>query len=201
MTDVLTRTLDRYRLPAGPLRFLLRAMAMALVWKAAYVLLMRPSGIPDRWMVRQLGASTAWLLDRAGGADVSARYTLQPTGGEERLPEPASMIYVDGRAMLSIHAPCNGLDLMVLAAGFVLCYPGTWRRRALFVPLCVVAVALMNVVRCGLLCAVRLGMPEQFDFLHKFLFNLVAYACVFLLWTAYAGRGILRQGGVAGRPS
>jgi hypothetical protein len=59
----------------------------------------------------------------------------------------------------------------------------------------------MNVVRCGLLCAVRLGMPEQFDFLHKFLFNLVAYACVFVLWTAYAGPGVLRRGGVAGRPS
>jgi exosortase/archaeosortase family protein len=201
MTDVLTRTLDRYRLPVGPLRFLLRAMVMAVVWKAAYVLLMRPSGIPDRWMVRQLGASTAWLLDRTGSAEVHARHTLQPTGGEERLLEPASMIYVDGRAMLSIHAPCNGLDLMVLAAGFVLCYPGTWRRRAVFVPLCLVAVALMNIMRCGLLCAVRLGMPEQFDFLHKFLFNLVAYACVFLLWTAYAGPGVLRRGGVAGRPS
>ncbi len=183
------RVSARYGLPPETRRFMLRAIIGVVVWKAAYLLVLRPSDIPDGWMVRQLGSSTVWMLRMLGEDGYSAQNTQQQLKPDDPVLETVSVIHAgDGRAMLSIEPPCNGLDLMVLSVGFVLCYSGSWRRKMLFVPLCILSVCLMNVLRCGLLCLLWAGIPELFESMHKFVFNLLAYACVFGLWMAYVGQ-------------
>jgi len=188
MKDVLKRAIARYGLPPETIHFMLRALIGVVVWKAAYLLVLRPSGVPDDWLVRQLGSSTVRMLRIVGEDGYSEKIFQQRKGGDPVL-ETVSVIHAgDGRALLAIEPPCNGLDLMVLSAGFVLCYSGPWRRKMLFIPLCILTVGLMNVLRCGLLCLLWTGIPAFFDSMHKVVFNLFAYACVFGLWMAYAGR-------------
>lgn len=191
MKELLNRVSARYGLPLETSRFMFRALIGVIVWKAAYLLVLRPSGMPDGWLVRHLGSSTVLMLRMLGAEGYSAHISLQQLKGGDPVLETVSTIHAaGGRAMLSIEPPCNGLDLMVLSAGFVLCYAGSWRRKALFVPLCILSVCLMNVLRCGLLCLLWAGIPQLFDSMHKFVFNLFAYACVFGLWMAYAGQGL-----------
>lgn len=198
MNDVLMRASARYGLPPEAMRFMIRALIGVVVWKTAYLLVLRPTGMPDDWLVRRLGGSTVWLLHHLGAEGYSAQHTLQRLKAGDPVLETVSTLHAaGGRAMLSIEPPCNGLDLMVLSAGFVLCYSGTWRRKALFIPLCIVTVFLMNILRCALLCLVWVGMPQLFESMHKFAFNLFAYACVFGLWTAYVGRGVPMRSGLA----
>lgn len=188
MKEVLTRAYVRYGLPPETGRFMLRALLGVVAWKAAYLLVLRPSGFPDGWLVRQLGGSTVRMLRMLGADGYTAHTILQQKAGDPVL-QTVSVIHASGgRALLSIEPPCNGLDLMVLSAGFVLCYSGTWRRKLIFIPLGILAVHLMNILRCGLLCLLWVGIPELFDSMHKFVFNLFAYACVFGLWIAYAGQ-------------
>lgn len=189
MKDVLMRASARYGLPMETSRFMLRAIIGVVVWKASYLLVLRPSGIPDDWLVRQLGSSTVRMLRMLGEEGYSAQHSLQRLKAGDPVLETVSVIHTGGdRAMLSIEPPCNGLDLMVLSAGFVLCYSGSWRRKLIFIPLCILSVYLMNILRCGLLCLLWAEIPQFFDSMHKFVFNLFAYACVFGLWMAYAGQ-------------
>lgn len=188
MKDVLKRAHVRYGLPPETIRFMLRALIGVVVWKAAYLLVLRPSGVPDDWLVRRLGSSTVRMLRIVGEDGYSAKIVQQRKDVDPVL-ETVSVIHTgEGRALLAIEPPCNGLDLMVLSAGFVLCYSGSWKRKMLFIPLCILSVCLMNVLRCGLLCLLWTGIPAFFDSMHKVVFNLFAYACVFGLWMAYAGR-------------
>lgn len=191
MKNPMSRVSAVFGIPQEAMRFMLRAFLAFVVWKMAYVLVLRPSGIPDRWLLRQLGQATVRMLDMAGPDDsYSSRYMLRSQGASDPVPEPVSVLYAGGgRAMLSMEAPCNGLDLMVLSAGFVLCFPGTWRRKSLFVPLCLLSVFIMNVIRCWLLCLLWTGMPQLFEPMHKVVFNILAYSCVFGLWVAYVGQG------------
>lgn len=186
----MSRLSAAFGIPQEAMRFTKRAFLSFVLWKTSYLLFMRPSGIPDRWLVEHLGHATVWFLDLFGEEGYRSQFVYRSHPAIDPVMEPVSLLYAaDVRPVLYIEAPCNGLDLMVLSAGFVLCYPGTWRRKSLFVPICLLSVFAINVVRCGLLCLLWSGIPELFDSMHKFIFNLLAYACVFGLWMAYVGQG------------
>jgi exosortase/archaeosortase family protein len=86
---------------------------------------------------------------------------------------------------IGIFTPCNGLELMVLGSGFILCFDGTWRKRMLYVSAVLSGVFVVNVLRCCLLTVIKTDHPAYFEFAHKYLFNLAGYGFVFLLWMRY----------------
>ena len=91
---------------------------------------------------------------------------------------------------------CNGLAVLSLFVGFVLAYPGSWARRAWFIPLGIVIVLGTNVVRCAVLLLLQRQSMEAFELGHGGAGLVVFYFVVFLLWMVWARIG----GGDAPRP-
>jgi len=179
-------------LPSGASAFLFRAVLLFLGWKALYILVLFPLGEPDGWLVRRLGESTVGILNLAHGGEryrVSHGYERSHDG--QLGPVGSSIVYRPGVGSdLGIGVPCNGLELMVLSAGFILCFHGHWRRKAVYILASVAFVFAVNILRCCLLTVIKVGHTEYFEFAHKYLFNLAGYAAVFGVWMRYI-RGLM----------
>lgn len=179
-------------LPAGAPTFLFRAVVLLLLWKAVYVVVLVPLGEPDGWMVRKLGETTVGILNLIHGEEVY-RVSHGIRRGPENRSDPVgrSIVYRPGVGSdLGIAAPCNGLELMVLSAGFILCFHGHWRRKMVYVVASLAFVFAVNILRCCLLTVIKVGHTEYFTFAHKYLFNLAGYAAVFGVWMRYV-RGLV----------
>ena len=87
-------------------------------------------------------------------------------------------IGIDGTHGLWIGDPCNGLVLFALFVGFVLVYPGPWKKKLWFIPFGIVTIHILNVLRIvGLALTVHyFPDPELLDFNHT------VYVYLFGLW-------------------
>ncbi len=167
--------------------FLKAAVLMFFTWKIVYALVLQPSEIPDGWLVRSLASSTTMLLNVIDRQDrFSVIHARRQQENKSKGWEPHAVIFRNGKhAVLGIHAPCNGLELMVLAAGFIICLHGPVLRKMIYVVFAVVGVFTLNIIRCCLLAEITLHHPVHFDLVHKYLFNIVAYIFIFFLWMSY----------------
>jgi exosortase/archaeosortase family protein len=175
-------------LPSGASSFLKKAVGLFIGWKLLYILVLLPLGEPDGWLVRNLGDATVWFLNVSsiGEERYHVRHMMVEKPGGRPGGDVCAQVYSSGmRADIGIFAPCNGLELMVLAVGFILCFNGGAKRKALYVLLSITAIFLVNVLRCSLLVMINAEQPAYFEFAHKYLFNLVSYVIVFLVWMHY----------------
>lgn len=93
-----------------------------------------------------------------------------------------SQIYFHGSLILHLADACNGLEMMALFLGFILCVPGRMRLKAWFIPLGLMGIYSMNVFRCvGLVLVYQFAQP-QFDIAHHYWFKMVVYGFIFFLW-------------------
>lgn len=130
----------------------------------------------DALLCRQLAAGSVWGL-RAIGWQASVAATIP------------NLLLLNDRPTVVVGAPCDGLVLYALLAGFVLAYPGPSQRRLWFIPLGIAALWLLNVLRIMALALNHRYSPETFDFDHHYAFSAVAYAALgglWLLWTRQA---------------
>jgi exosortase/archaeosortase family protein len=123
----------------------------------------------DSLLCRQLAAGSVWGLQALGwNASVSAT-----------IP---NLLLLNNQPTVIVGAPCDGLVLYVLLAGFVLAYPGPGQRRLWFVPLGIVGLWVLNVIRIMALAINHRYSPETFEFDHHYAFSAVAYAALGGLW-------------------
>jgi exosortase/archaeosortase family protein len=182
-------------LPSEASAFLVRALLLFIGWKLLYILLLLPLGEPDGWLVRRLGEATVMTLNVVFGEE---RYRVVHVAASQSQTRPfteaCALVYRSGsKPDIGIFTPCNGLELMVLGVGFILCFDGTWRKRMLYVSAVLSGVFVVNVLRCCLLTVIKTDHPAYFEFAHKYLFNLAGYGFVFLLWMKYV-KGSMEEG-------
>ena len=143
------------------------------VWFVAYDLILKPDGRLDEMAARSVAAT-------AGAA-------LQGFG-LDAVTEDRNVRMVDHSGVLVVDS-CNGLAALGLFAGFVLAYPGTWRRRLWFIPFGLLVVFLANVMRVGSLVYFQQAWPAAFDLIHNVGVSTFFYLVVFGLWIAWANFG------------
>lgn len=99
-------------------------------------------------------------------------------------------IGIDGTHGIWIGDPCNGLVLFALFTGFVLAFPGPWKRKLWFIPLGIVTIHAINVVRVTALALIVYYYPdpEVLDFNHTYTFTILVYGYVFSLWYWWAAK-------------
>jgi exosortase family protein XrtF len=167
--------------------FLLRAILLFAGWKLLYIFVLIPQQVPDAPLVRYLGDGTAQLMNWAyADQPFSAVHTTrEKIYGTDTVMATYSMVMKGQRKVLGIYQACNGLELMILYAGFIICFTGSWKRKILYITGGVVGLYIINVLRCAMLVYIGLEYPKQFDIAHKYIFNLVIYAFAFLLWIFY----------------
>jgi len=169
--------------------FFVKAAILFIIWKMLYVLWLRPQGILDAPLTTAIGTSTAGVLNLfAEHSDFQPVRSFPVAGPEEDVEAGGVVdIYRNGENTLRIASACNGLEIMVLYAGFLFCFPAASpSRRWTFLGIGLALIFLFNIIRCALLVWIFLRYRQYLDFSHHFLFTFIVYICVFLLWYKYA---------------
>lgn len=156
-------------IPANVRKFLVRAAILVTAWELLYNFLLKPAGIPDDQltMVVHMGAMKLLTLFYS---DVGAY---------------GNVILLDGEKAVSVARQCNGLELIVLYIGFMLCLPSSWKRMLSFAVIGTLVIYILNIIRTALLAAMYAQRHEMTDFAHHYLFKILIYAVVFAGWVLY----------------
>lgn len=151
-------------------RFLLLFAGMYVLWFMLYDLWLQPQGDLDD----AVAFYTIWmaedLLQILG-------YTVYNDGGR--------VIAIEGTSGLSVGDACNAVTLIALYAGFLLAYPGTWKKKFMFISLGSISIFVLNVLRIALLAIIDTVSRDWTEFNHTYTFTFLMYGYIFLLWYVY----------------
>jgi exosortase/archaeosortase family protein len=158
-------------LPANLKKFLLRGTVLFLIWVLLYNLLLKPKGIPDRQLTHLIVISTAKVLTWFY-SNVSVRN--------------GAFIAINNKDAIEIAPACNGLELMALYLGFLLCIPTGKSRFLRYAILGTAIIIVLNIMRCAGLASMFYKEYSMADFAHHYLFKLIIYAVIFYMWVLYS---------------
>ncbi|WP_310391390.1 exosortase X [Hymenobacter sp.] len=156
-------------------RFILVAAAMYLGWFFGY----------EQWLARD-GRLDAALCAHITKVSVAALHAL----GFDAAVAAANdrLVTMNGQSAVIVGVPCNGLVLYALFTGFVLAFPGPWRRKLWFIPAGIGLIWCLNILRVAALAINHHYAHQSLDFNHHYTFTFVVYACIFGLWMLWARR-------------
>lgn len=176
------RISEKWKQIPGPVKtFLWRAIAVFAVWKVLYLSILVPNRVLDRPITDAVSEGTARTLNFFSRP---ADYTLKPGVNVKKdgQREDVMVISRGQERVLWIADACNGLEVIVLYAGLIVCLPSSLRRKILFVLSGTALIEVLNVARCSGLALVYQYHPEYLDFSHHYLFTFVVYVFIFWLW-------------------
>jgi exosortase/archaeosortase family protein len=179
---------DKWHAIPNPVKaFLLKATVMFVVWKAVYLLFLLPGRILDKPLTYIIGKGTAASLNLISRPDeYSAVPATQPNFVAGDAPVPVMAIRSGQLTVLSIADSCNGLELLVLYAGLILCLPAARKRKGVYILGGILFIEIINVIRCVGLALIFLRRPQYLDFSHHYLFTFAVYAFIFWLWWLFS---------------
>lgn len=183
------KALEKWTEAPRPVKlFLLKAIALFVLWKGLYLLVLLPGRVLDKPLTHAVGVCTARTLNVVSRpSEYSAREGFNPKQvGSAIVQEDVMQIFLSHQRLLSIGDPCNGLELLVLYAGLIFCLPGRAYKKAVFLVLGMVCIELLNVIRCTALVLIYIHRPEYLDFSHHYLFTFLVYAFIFWLWFRFS---------------
>lgn len=157
------------RIPANVRKFLLRAAVLIIGWELIYNFWLKPLGIPDNQLTQVVQFGGAKLL--------SLFYNDISTEG--------NAILIEGRKVVRIAHQCNGLELIILYLGFILCIPTNIKRMLAFSIVGTAIIYILNVIRTAILAVMYDYQHSMTDFAHHYLFKIIIYAVVFAGWVLY----------------
>ena len=168
--------------------FLGKALLFFIIWRVVYSVFMVDSQFVDINLTRHVAEASTFLLNNLGFMDGVTTRTQKKTivfEGEETSNQ-ISLIYHHNKNVLYIAHGCNGLQLMVLYVGFIVCMPSRFWRKFKYIVIGVMVIDLINIFRCIGLIYLQEYFELYFDFAHHFLFKALVYTATFLMWITFA---------------
>ncbi|MBU6123390.1 exosortase X [Hymenobacter siberiensis] len=156
-------------------RFMLVAGALYLAWFFGYEQWLAVDGRLDAVLCHHIAAASVGLLRTGGFAAALAGPGL-------------NLVLMSGEPSVIVGAPCNGLVLYALFGGFILAFPGSWRRKVWFIPSGMLLIWVLNVLRVAALAVNHHYSHETVAFNHHFTFTFVVYGVIFGLWMFWVRR-------------
>lgn len=172
-----------------PIRlFLGKALLFFVAWKIVYGAFLYDSKVIDHKLTTHVGEASVSFLNSLGFMDgfTTERKVVKSIYEGEIIKDEASIIYHHGKRVLYIEDGCNGLELMVIYIGFIICMPSKFWRKVLYVILGVFVLDFINILRCTGLIYLREYFHAYFDFAHHYLFKVMIYTATFLIWRLFA---------------
>jgi exosortase family protein XrtF len=179
--------------PGPVILFFAKAVLLFVLWKGLYLSLLLPQRTLDEPLTGFIGRSTANVLNACTqGAPYSVRAAID-TADNDGTPVPGRVmdIYRHDRKTLRVADACNGLELMVLYIGFLICFPGRLKKKISFAVIGFVLIYVLNVIRCAVLVQIFIYYNEYLDFSHHFLFTFLIYILIFLLWFLFTKKSAI----------
>ncbi len=149
------------------LYFIIKAIGLYLLWYFIYDLWLKKSGEFDNWIVDKIVYTTYTLL-------TFLNYNLNVDNHVIGIHSGSSNVFVA--------SGCNGLELYILFAGFVLIFEGSWKHKTWFIPLGVIIIYFFNVLRVAALVINGFYSRELLDFNHKYTYTILMYILTFMGW-------------------
>jgi exosortase/archaeosortase family protein len=175
-----------------PIRlFLGKALLFFILWKIVYSFFLYDSKLLDYPLTTHVAEASTVFLNNS--MLLSGFTTQRVLTEDESLIIEASEIYHNDSLVLFIADACNGLELMVLYIGFIVCMPSKFLRKVIYIFLGVLFIDLINILRCSGLIYLREYFHAYFDFAHHYLFKAVVYAATFLMWMVYSRKISLKN--------
>lgn len=154
-------------------RFLLYLLLFYSGWYILYNLWLHPDGTLDLYVIDLTINISKSILEALG--------YLVFTGTER-------VIGVDGTGGLWIGDNCNGISLFALFSGFIIAYPGNWKKKLLYIPLGIILIELLNILRIVGLAILDTYSRTWTEFNHTYTFTILIYAFIFFLWMLWANK-------------
>lgn len=149
-----------------------------LSWYVVYQYYLKEHTLLDEYLIHSMVLSAEWVLERLG----FALYELNSVELRWQIG------IADSIGLLQIGAPCDGLVLFALFAVFVMAFPGSWKRKAWFIPLGISSIHLLNLFRVVSLVMIQYNRPQSLKFNHDYTWTILVYAFIFWLWYVWAER-------------
>ncbi len=124
----------------------------------------------DRWLVNNIMWSCESVLEMMG-------FELLPRNSIYH-----NHIGIDGSSGVVIGNPCDGIELFLLYASFLILFSGKIWGKFLFICFGIICIHLLNIARIIALAIIALKSPESLDFHHSYTFTIIVYLLVFLIW-------------------
>ncbi len=156
-------------LPQSAKPFVIRALILFIGWKLLYHILLERIGIPDEQLTAAVQIGTIKLL----------------TPFFDTVTPIDTSIIINGVKSVNIAPECNGLELIVLYVGFILCLPSNWKKMLAYILIGSVVIYLLNLVRTALLAVMYYQSHSMTEFAHHYAFKIIIYAVVFVGWLLY----------------
>lgn len=147
-------------------------------WFIVYEFYLKPDGSVDHMTTEYVSIGICRLLHLNG---YEAHYTIALKPGE-------TYIYLNHELLpqVRIGSSCNGLELLVLFALFILCYPGNFFFKILYMSGGIIVVHTLNILRNYWLTLLSFHHSVYFNFYHRYLFIFIIYGLIFILWILWA---------------
>lgn len=174
--------------PATIRAFLRNALIVFAIWKVVYLFFLLDARILDKPLTDHVGNSTAWFLNHCTPLDGFTATAIEKQSIFEGQMQfyKVSQVRHHGEDILLIADPCNGLELIVLFIGFILCFPSSIYKKIFFILFGVAIIDLANILRCGGLVFIkRFYDYDLFQFAHHYGFKITLYGIIFMLWMLF----------------
>ncbi|NRB58676.1 MAG: exosortase/archaeosortase family protein [Winogradskyella sp.] len=171
-----------------PIRlFLGKALLFFVIWKALYMGFFMESKSLDHPLTTHVGNASVYVLNNwSPMSDFKAVREAKNTIYEgEKSKEIASLVYHNDKRVLYIADLCNGLELIVLYIGFIVCMPASFWRKTKYIIIGAILLDAVNIGRCVGLIYLREYYQYYFDIAHKYIFSVTVYSVTFLFWAVY----------------
>jgi len=148
-------------------------LGLTLCWFFLYERFILPWGKVDNWLMENIALWTTRLLNLLG-----FNPELVASGNT------ANLIFINGigTPAVRVESGCDGLDLMVLFLIFIVVFPGKQKGKLWFIPACILAIHLINIIRITILAIINNYDQALMQFNHKYTFTVVVYLFIFVLW-------------------
>ena len=172
-----------------PIRlFLGKALFVFVLWQIVYLFFFKDSKVLDHPLTTHVAEASVFFLNNL--TPMSGFYTSRVDASwvyeGEHLFEEASEILHNNKLVLYIADSCNGLELIILYIGFIICMPSPFWRKVLYIVIGIVLLDLINIARCIGLIYLREYLHAYFQFAHKYVFKITVYIATFIIWRFYA---------------
>ncbi len=97
-------------------------------------------------------------------------------------------LQIDGKEILQVMEPCNGVNIIILFAAFVFAYGGEPKRMFVFIVSGIAVIHIFNIIRIALLAVVQMHYPSQMYFFHKYAFTGIIYLVIVILWVLWVNK-------------
>lgn len=158
------------------LAFIVKAVLLYIVWVLIYDFYIQPAQKIDAWLNYRVATESSLFL-KLFGFNGSTLPGINQT-----------IVQIDGVGMVGVGNPCNGLELFVLFAGFIICFPGSYKNKLWYIPVGLIVIHLVNAFRTFSLSLIQLKAPEYLDFNHHYTFTVIVYLLIFYLWIIWVNK-------------